>query len=105
MQQQIVINTQHGGFGLSKQAQDLLATKKNQNPGTWHESSEYYEDFDTYDLARDDRDLVAVVLELGDKSWGQYAELKVVTIPADVEWSIHEYDGMEWVAENHRTWS
>ena len=27
-----------------------------------------------------------------------------VSIPDDVEWQIEEYDGMEWVAEAHRTW-
>jgi hypothetical protein len=36
---------------------------------------------------------------------GTYANLKVVTIPGDVDWEIGEYDGMEWVAEKHRTWS
>lgn len=30
--------------------------------------------------------------------------LKVVSIPADVEWQIEEYDGAEWIAEKHRTW-
>ena len=33
------------------------------------------------------------------------ANHKIVEIPADVEWQIQEYDGMEWVAEKHRTWS
>ena len=103
--QQIVINTRHGSFGLSKLAQDMLAAKKGEATGRWEEASEYYTEFDYYDMQRDDPDLVATVLELGDKACGTYAKLKVVTIPADVEWSIHEYDGMEWVAENHRTWS
>ena len=34
-----------------------------------------------------------------------YSELKVVEIPDDVEYDIQEYDGNEWVAEKHRTWS
>ena len=25
-------------------------------------------------------------------------------IPDDVEWYVEEYDGIEWVAEVHRTW-
>ena len=33
------------------------------------------------------------------------AELRVIKIPDDVKWYIDEYDGMEWVAEIHRTWS
>jgi hypothetical protein len=32
------------------------------------------------------------------------AELKVVESPDDVEWEIEEYDGIEWIAEVHRTW-
>jgi hypothetical protein len=27
-----------------------------------------------------------------------------VEIPGDVSWHIGEYDGVEWVAEDHRTW-
>ena len=56
------------------------------------------------DVARDDPDLVSTVLGLGEAAWGSFAELKVVTIPDDVQWHIEEYDGCEWVAEVHRTW-
>jgi hypothetical protein len=45
------------------------------------------------------------VESLGALANGYCAELKVVEIPDGVEWSIHEYDGSEWVAEAHRTWS
>lgn len=57
------------------------------------------------DISRDDPFLVKTVLELGDRSNGSHAELKVVEIPGDVDWIIEEYDGKEWVAEKHRTWS
>ena len=53
---------------------------------------------------RDNPILVQCVKELGEKSWGTCAELKVVEIPVDVEWDIEEYDGWESIAENHRTW-
>ena len=33
------------------------------------------------------------------------AKLKIVEIPDDVEWIIEEYDGKEWIAEDHRRWS
>ena len=61
--------------------------------------------FTDRDLARDDSYLVQVVEELGRKASGRHAELKVVEIPAEVDWEIDEYDGMEWVAEKHRTWN
>ncbi len=57
------------------------------------------------ELDRDDPVLVQVIRELGSEASGRHAELKVVEIPADVEWQIEEYDGLEWVAEKHRTWS
>lgn len=56
-------------------------------------------------LDRDDPVLVQVVEELGEKANGGYAELKVVEVPDDVHWEIQEYDGMEKVAETHRSWS
>ena len=49
--------------------------------------------------------LIQVIKELGEKSWGSHAKLKIVEIPDGVEWEIDEYDGLEWVAEKHRTWN
>ena len=59
---------------------------------------------DRYDVARNDPALVQVVQELGEKANGDYAKLVVVEIPDDVQWEIDEYDGMERIAESHRTW-
>jgi hypothetical protein len=56
------------------------------------------------DIERNDPDLIAVIEELGDKASDRYGDLKIVEIPDDVDWEIEEYDGSEWVAENHRTW-
>ena len=56
------------------------------------------------DIERDDPALVQTVEELGVKANGRHAELSVVQIPDDVEYSIEEYDGYEHVAELHRTW-
>ena len=56
-------------------------------------------------ISRDDQDLVAVVEELGDKANGDCGKLKVVEIPDGIEWTIDEYDGIEHIAESHRTWS
>jgi len=35
---------------------------------------------------------------------GDHAQLYVVEVPDDVEWYIHDYDGIEHVAEKHRIW-
>lgn len=54
---------------------------------------------------RDDPNLVKVVEELGEKADGRCAHLKIVEIPDGVDWIIEEYDGMEHIAEVHRTWA
>jgi hypothetical protein len=113
---EIVINKCHGGFGLSHEAEllylklavidytteDRLSRDETTRLGpqpmidgvVWVSS----------DLKRDDPVLVSVVKRLGKKANGRYADLKIVKIPASVEWEIMDYDGQEWVAEQHRTW-
>ena len=93
--QRIVINTIHGGFGISEQASRLFAQRTGiANKELWSDR----------DIARDDPVLVAIVRELGVDADTRYAKLKIVEVPYEVEWQIEEYDGVEWVAEKHRTW-
>jgi hypothetical protein len=54
---------------------------------------------------RSDPALIQVVEELGEKTNGKYAEIKIVEIPDGVSWEISEYDGMERVQEKHQSWS
>jgi len=112
--QKVVINTDYGGFGLSPEAVELLFQIKG-----WHlirqdtdtGFTHFYKDeisndnyFMERDLERNDLDLVKVVEKLGARANGHYSALKVVEIPRGVVWEIVEYDGMEHVAEKHRTW-
>ena len=60
----------------------------------WHEC----------EIQRDDPALVQVVEELGADANARFAELEIVEIPDGVAWQIEEYDGLERVAEKHRTW-
>ena len=62
------------------------------------------ETIDPPEIPRDDATLVQVVEELGDRSHGALARLKVVEIPDGVDWVIEDYDGDETIAEKHRTW-
>ena len=48
--------------------------------------------------------LIECVEELDDVASGGFARLKIVEIPDGVEFEIEEYDGMEWIAEKHKTW-
>ena len=88
----VVINRCFGGFGLSDEAlaryNELADTKL-----------ETY-----YGIERNDLCLVRVVEELGAKANDRCADLKIVDIPDDVEWYVHEYDGLEAVYEKHRVW-
>ena len=61
--------------------------------------------FSDRELERDESNLISIVESLGEESNGWAAGLKVVEIPDDVDWTIEEYDGNEWIAEKHRTWS
>jgi len=91
----IVINKCFGGFGLS----DTAIARYNELVGLDEDHNS------VYDISRDDPALVQVVREFGSAAGDSHAELKIVEIPADVDWEIAEYDGNEWVAEVHRTWS
>lgn len=56
------------------------------------------------DKDRENPLLIKVVKKLGKKANTFYSNLKIVKIPADVEYEIEEYDGLEHIAEKHRTW-
>lgn len=89
----LVINTCYGGFSISDAAIHRMAELNNaqqlsNRPGN-----------------RADPALVQAVEELGNKAWGRYAELKVVEIPDGTNYEIEEYDGLEHVVEQHRTWN
>lgn len=114
----VVINRCYGGFGLSDQAVQRYAELKGINL-VMEESehaigSVFYVDgikddehyFSYYDLSNDRTDpvLVQVVEELEGAANGFASELMIVDIPDDIEFTVEEYDGLEWVAEAHRTW-
>ena len=93
--QYVVINDCYGGFSLSDRAireYKLMAGIT-------------AVDFCDRDIPRDDPYLVKVVKSLGMAANGSCASLKIVEVPTGVNWHIAEYDGAEWVAEDHRTWS
>lgn len=99
----IVINSCFGGFGLSDECSEALG-------GVRHETS--YTHYYTFpdeklktDLRTDPR--LVELMETKGSEWcsGEFAELKVVEIPDDIDYCISDYDGMETVEEAHRTWS
>lgn len=93
--QRIVINDCYGGFGLSDRARREYCKAIGITE----------ENFIEREINRDDPYLIKIVKELGMSANGPHANLKIIEIPGNVEWIVEEYDGAEWVAEKHRTWS
>ena len=91
----VVINGCFGGFGLSDAALEEYKGRRDITDP----------DFYYYDIPRDCPVLVAMIEEQGDAINGAFSDLRIVEIPDDVRWYIDEYDGMEHVAERHRTWN
>ncbi|NBQ48313.1 MAG: hypothetical protein EBU33_07655 [Sphingobacteriia bacterium] len=117
----VAINICYGGFGISDKAFEELLRRKGiefdmvpnesrimgnsyYKKGMLDDEDGYLNQYDYYSK-RDDLDLIAVIEEMGQDSWSWAAEIVIVEIPDDVKWHVCEHDGMEHVAEDHRTWS
>lgn len=113
----IVINKKHGGFHLSKEAILLYGEKKGLNiiaeedkviKGLNHyflNEEKEESSFAEWEIERNDPVLIEVVEQLGDLANSRYAKLKIVEVPDDVKWYIHDYYGVEEVHECHRIFS
>lgn len=100
---EIVINRCFGRFGLSKEAYAEIGIEwdgyghlDNDSLGIKSSNHKKY---------RTHPALIQAVKKLGENANGPYAKLEVVDVPDDVDWLINDYDGIEEVAEQHRTWS
>lgn len=110
---EVVINVCFGGFGLSeegvreylKRKGKTLFVKKDGCFNHYYTSPDMTREsyFSEYDIKRDDPDLVAVVKELGERANDRCSKLSIITVPANVQWTIEEYDGSETVEEVHRS--
>ena len=112
----IVINKKHGNFSLSEEAVLFYGDKKGLNiiakqDEVVKDLCHYYlneekeeNSFCEWDIERNDPVLVEVVEQLGDLANTRHTRLKVVEVPDDVKWYIHDYDGIESVYEKHRIW-
>ena len=90
--QKIDINTNYGGFSLSREFIEEY-NKKAARPVEYH-----------WEIPRDEPALVEIVEREVANGNSEIEALRVIEIPDDVKWQIREYDGSEWVAEVHRTW-
>lgn len=114
---EVVVNNRHGGFSLSYEAELEYLRRAGivhtlESRGSRDEDERYGLKImvdgkhwsGRHDINRDDPVLVQLVKDWGDDVNGGFATLAIVRIPGNVNWLIEEYDGLEWVAEDHRTW-
>jgi hypothetical protein len=128
----VVINRCYGGFDLSSVALKLLAASSCKHVKRYT-AKEYYGGVNWQERLDKDKkekdglisvcivrnkiitqnhddaertcsDLIAVVEKLGVKANSSFSSLKVIEIPAGVSYVIDEYDGIESIHEQHRTW-
>lgn len=103
----VLICSGYGMFGLSRQGRDrlrelgseLARAEPDKTDFSWMSGESYCDS-----IERDDPLLIQVFQEVGQAAAGHMCHLKLVEIPAEVHWHIAECDGLEWVAEDHRTW-
>lgn len=105
----IVLNTCFGGFGLSEEGMNRfnelsgLNLVKDNDP--MYPNSTFWKikdgnNFFDFNIERNDPNLIKVVEELGENSFGAWAQLEVVEIPDDIPWEIDSYDGSENIMSN-----
>lgn len=86
----VVINACYGGFGLSTEAKIFMGIDDNVET--------YTKEFRTSVV------LINCVETLEERANGKHAELVIVEVPDNVNWHVKDYDGIEHIAEHHRTW-
>lgn len=99
----VVINKRHGGFSVSKKVYDYLGVEYD---GYGYISNENFgiksEDYQAY---RTEPRLIEAIEKVGiEEAGGNFASLKIVEIPDDIEYYIDDYDGYETIHEAHRSW-
>lgn len=106
----IVLNKCFGGFSISKEAAELMA--KNGCERAKKELADIKDGWYGYGYVdgmdggydRTSEHLIKAVETLGEKANGSSASLRVIEIPDGIDYFIDEYDGIESVHEQHRSW-
>jgi hypothetical protein len=99
----VLVNDCYGGFGISLEAELLYLKKKEisyelleENFGKGKYLINGEENY--LHLSRTDEVLIEVVEEIGsERASGIHAELSIAEIPDGADYSIHEYDGTEYI--------
>jgi hypothetical protein len=72
---------------------------------TCEELDNEYHFYETGYELRTDEDLINIMEEIGsENASGNSSELTIVEIPDNIKWEIDDYDGIESLHEQHRSW-
>ena len=83
----VIINTDFGGFGLSKRCFELYEQRTGKSR----------DDEDRDENYREDPVMISIVEELGMESNGMFSSLEVVEVPDEYIYDIDEYYGLEHI--------
>ena len=99
----IVLNKCYGVFGVSKAVYAELGLKW--DGYGYLENETFGIESDNYLAYRKHQPLIEAVEKLGvEAASGSMAQLRVVKVPDGILWEIDEYDGIETLHEQHRSW-
>lgn len=99
----IAINKCYGGFSVSEDVYDALGIKWD-NYG-FLTNDNFGIESDDYLKWRSHPKLIQAIESIGeDKASGSLAKIRIIDIPNGIEWDLDEYDGIESVHEQHRSW-
>lgn len=113
----VAINATFGAFTIKKHVAEWMAERENKRAIAElkeHEGREWYgfghsDEFTNGwadEESRIDPDLIAAIEHFGESINDPPSTIiKIVEIPDDVDWYIHNYDGWESIHEVHREWS
>jgi hypothetical protein len=99
----IVVNKCYGGFSVSKDVYDELSIPW--DGYGYISNDELGIDSENFTAYRADSRLIKAIEKVGlKKASGALADLVIVNIPNNIDWYIDDYDGIETIHEDHRSW-
>jgi len=100
----VVLNKCFGGFSVTE---EVLKELKLNWKGYGYLDNETFniDDNRNWEAYRAHPDLIKAIEKIGvENAGGACAELEIIEIPDGIEWYISDYDGIETLHEQHRSW-
>ena len=100
----VVLNKCFGGFSVTEEVfKELKLSCKDY--GYLNNETFNIDDNRNWEAYRAHPDLIKAIEKIGvENAGGACSELKIIEIPDGIEWYISDYDGIETLHEQHRSW-